>query len=61
MKIHPDQLKEFADDIEGLEQDYQSLVDAEPEIKKYLDRAKDYARIRYEHVASPLPANPARL
>ena len=56
MIVNPKQLKEFAEAVDGVEEDFQQLVDAEPEIKKYLDKARGWAKLRYERETAPLPS-----
>lgn len=61
MKINPRELKDFIEDAEALEDDYKDLVNAEPEIKKHLDKARGWAKMRYDRVTEPTPADPRSL
>ncbi len=60
MKINPNRLKEFAADVEDLKEDYDDIVNAEPEILKGLNKARDYAKLRHEHLSAPIPADPTK-
>lgn len=61
MKADPKEFKEVAEEFAAVEEDHQALFDSDPELKRLTDRAKSWARIRFEHLASDPPADPTRL
>ena len=61
MKVKISEIKDFIEGAEALEDDHQNFVDAEPEVKKHLDAARNYAKMRYTHVTEPMPADPRYL
>ncbi len=51
MKASPEDLRDLADDLDALKNDYRDVINAEPILKQPLEDAAKYARKRYEDVS----------